>query len=77
MGVTQRTYLEKYVTVRNPEAPAIRSLLVEWADSQLHYILSLQSLWALRNIKFDAVAFIQRLEARTLNGAVMDKNVIP
>jgi hypothetical protein len=51
--------------------------LQDSANLQLHDILSLQSFGALCRLKFNAVAFIQRLEAAGLNGGVMNKNVIP
>jgi hypothetical protein len=67
---------EKRVILQSAEAPAIWSLRIGSANSQLHNILGLKSLWTFCHIKLNRVAFIKRLEATTLNGAVMDKNVI-
>ena len=47
----------------NPEAPAIWSPIVGFTQLELHDILRLQSLGALCHFEFDAVAFVQRLEA--------------
>ncbi len=76
LSASRQTFLEKRVIVRRAEAPDIRSLLVGSADSQLHYILRLQPLWAFCNVEFNAVAFIERFEAFTLNSTVMDKNIV-
>jgi hypothetical protein len=68
--------LEKHVILQRAEIPAIGSFCIGSADSQLHDILGLQSLGAFCHVEFNGVAFIKRLEATTLNGAVMNKNVI-
>ncbi len=59
----------------NSEAPAIWSPIVGFTQLQLHDILPLQSFGALCHFDFDAIAFVQRLEAAALNRGVMNKNV--
>ena len=72
----RRAFLEERMILWKPEAPEIWSLPSQSANSQLHDILSLQSLGTFCHVEFDGVAFIERLEAGALNGTVMDKNVI-
>jgi hypothetical protein len=42
---------------------------------QLHYVLRLEPFWSPRDIEFELIALVERLEACGLNGGMVHENI--
>lgn len=59
----------------NPDAPERVPMTLQW-ESDLYYVLRLQTLGPLRDLKFHFVPFVEGFESGTLDAAVVHKNIV-